>query len=133
MRIALLFWATFEGNRMKFSDLFILQLFAFSCYLYIFNRFYQEQQLRKSHRYHVIVLLSISFLFFVIVVSLMEAYMFTAHVFQAAELFCSLRTWIHYSLNIINLFLVAFASIEWQLFEMFILLFGQVNSQEAYR
>jgi hypothetical protein len=38
--------------------------------------------------------------------------MFTSYVYPSTETFCSLWTWIHYSLNIINLFLMGFLSIE---------------------
>ena len=106
-------------NRLRFGILFTLQLLSGPCYLYVFYQFYRKRQLRESHHHHVVVLLlSVSFLFLTIALPLSLAFMFTSTVRPASDTFCSLWTWIHYSLNIINLFLMAFASLErnWLIF-----------------
>jgi hypothetical protein len=45
--------------------------------------------------------------------------MYTSQVYPASDWFCTLWNWFHYSVNIINLFLMAFASIErnWLIFQ----------------
>ena len=107
------------GNRIKFIVLLVLQLVSISCYLYIFYKFYRKRQLRESNHHHVIILLLISsFLFVIIPLPMTEAYMFTSYVFPSNDIFCSIWTWLHYSLNISNLYLMGFASIErnWLIF-----------------
>ena len=107
------------GNRVRFTILLALQLMSVPCYLYVFYRFHQKRNLRQSIPQHVILLLLImSFLFVTIALPITQAYMFTSQVRPASELFCAFWNWIHYSLNIINLFLMAFASIErnWLIF-----------------
>jgi hypothetical protein len=110
---------SFDANRIKFGILLVLQLLSFPCFLWIFYQFSRQRQLRQSIHHHVILLLLIvSFLFVTIALPLTEAYMFTSYVYPSSETFCSIWTWIHYSLNITNLFLMAFASIErnWLIF-----------------
>ena len=113
------FTTSYERNQIKFNILLIIQLFSFACYLYVFNQFYRKRHLRERSHYHVILLLLIvSFLFITVALPLTEAYLFTSYVFLASETFCSVWIWIHYSLNIVNLYLMAFASIErnWLIF-----------------
>lgn len=110
---------SFDANRIKFAVLLVLQILATVCYLYIFYQFYRKPQLRDSHHHHVIILLLItSFLFVTVSLPMTEAYMFNSRVIPATETFCSIWTWIHYSLNIVNLYLMGFASIErnWLIF-----------------
>ena len=114
-----IFTTSKEQNRIKFSFLFILHLCSFTCYLYLFYQFYRKRQLRGAHYHHVIILLLIaSFLFIIISLPLTEAYLFTSYVHPASATFCSFWLWLHYSLNIINLYLMAFACIErnWLIF-----------------
>jgi hypothetical protein len=111
--------SSFDGNRAKFFILLLLQLLSLPAYLYVFYRFRQKRQLRESHHHHVILLLLVvSFLFLIVALPLTQAYMFTSRVSPSTTTFCSLWNWIHYSLNIVNLFLMAFASIErnWLIF-----------------
>jgi hypothetical protein len=113
------FSTSFDANRIKFGILLVLQLLSFPCFLWIFYQFSRQHQLRQSIHHHVILLLLIvSFLFVTIALPLTEAYMFTSYVYPSSDMFCSIWTWIHYSLNITNLFLMAFASIErnWLIF-----------------
>ena len=110
---------SFNANRIKFGVLLVLQLLSFPCFLWIFYQFARQRRLRQSVHHHVILLLLIvSFLFVTIALPLTEAYMFTSYVYPASDIFCSIWTWIHYSLNIINLFLMGFASMErnWLIF-----------------
>ncbi len=105
--------ASFQSNRIKFIIFFILQVLTIPCFLNAFYKYISQQRLRKSLSYDVIfLLLFISFLFVTIALSLTQAYMFTSYVYPSTEIFCSLWNWFHYSLNIINLFLMAFISIE---------------------
>lgn len=109
----------FDGNRIKFLILLILQIFSIPCYLYIFYQIYFKRHWRDSHHQHVMILLLISsFLFVILSLPITEAYLFTSNVFPANDTFCSIWTLIHYSLNIINLYLMGFASIErnWLIF-----------------
>ena len=113
------FTTSFNGNRIKFIILLVLQLLALPAYLYVFYRFRQKHQLREALHHHVILLLLIvSFLFLVVALPLTQAYMFTSRAYPGTFIFCSLWNWIHYSLNMVNLFLMAFASIErnWLIF-----------------
>ena len=108
-----------KGNRAKFAVLLVLQLLSLPCYLFVFYRFRQKRQLRESFFHHVILLLLIvSFLFLIIALPLTQVYLYTSHVYPDTNTFCSLWNGIHYSLNIVNLFLMAFASIErnWLIF-----------------
>jgi hypothetical protein len=113
------FTASTKANRIKFGVLLFFQFLSIPCFLYLFYQFHQKRQLGQSYRHRVIVLLlMVSFLFVTIALPLTEAYMYTSYVYPASQTFCSLWTWLHYSLNIINLFLMAFASIErnWLIF-----------------
>jgi hypothetical protein len=106
-------------NRIKFGILLTLQFLSIPCFLYIFYQFGRQRQLRQSHHHHVILLLLIiSFLFVAIELPFTEAYMYTSYVYPSSNAFCSFWNWFHYSLNIINLFLMSFASIErnWLIF-----------------
>ncbi|CAF0780842.1 unnamed protein product [Adineta steineri] len=113
-------WTTsFNANRIKFIILLLLQLLSIPCFLWIFYQFARQRQLRQSLNHHVILLLLIiSFLFVTIALPLTQAFLYTSYVYPSSDVFCSLWTWIHYSLNIINMFLMAFASIErnWLIF-----------------
>jgi len=108
-----------QANRIKFGVLLTLQLLSIPCFLYIFYQFGRQRQIRESFHHHVILLLLfVSFLFVTIALPLTQAYMYTSYVYPANPTFCSFWNWFHYSLNIINLFLMAFASIErnWLIF-----------------
>ena len=110
---------TTDKNRLKFGILLALQLLSAPCYLFVFYQFYRKRQLRESNHHHVVALLLIvSFLFLTIALSLTLAYMYTSTVRPASDTFCSIWTWIHYSLNIVNLFLMSFANLErnWLIF-----------------
>ena len=52
--------------------------------------------------------------------SISEAFFFTSHVYPESNLFCAIWTWIHYSINISNLILMAFACAErqWLIFRV---------------
>lgn len=102
-----------ESNRVKFIIFLVLQLMSMPCFLYAFWQYYRRLKLRQSLSYQIIFLLLLtSFLFVTIALSLTQAYLFTSKVSPASDSFCSLWNWIHYSMNIINLFLMAFTSIE---------------------
>ena len=108
-----------EGNRIKFSLLLVLQCFSLPCFLYIFFQFRYRIRLRHSLNHHaVIVLLIVSFLFVTMAVPLTLAYLFTSAVLPENEPFCSLWNCFHYSVNIVNLFLMGFTSLErnWLIF-----------------
>jgi hypothetical protein len=108
-----------EADHIKFGIFLVLQVLSVPCFIYVFYQFGRQRQLRKSHHHHVIILLLIvSFLFVTIALPLTQAFMFTSNVYPATKIFCSLWNWIHYSLNIVNLFLMGFASIErnWLIF-----------------
>jgi hypothetical protein len=110
---------SFKANRIKFWILLALQLCSVPCFLYIFRQVAFKKRLRQNIHHHVILLLLIvSFLFVSIALSLTLAYMYTSQVYPANDIFCSLWNWFHYSVNIINLFLMGFASIErnWLIF-----------------
>jgi hypothetical protein len=122
---------SFDANHIKFWILIALQLLSISCFLYIFLHFVHKRQLLKSHHHHVILLLFIvSFLFVTIALLFTEAYMYLSHVYPANAIFCSFWKWIHYSLKIINLFLMVFASIEpnWLIFVKFNILRRKIVS-----
>jgi hypothetical protein len=117
--IGVIFTTSFYNNRIKFWILLSLQLVSVPCFLYIFYRFPYKKQNRQAIHHHVILLLLIiSFLFVTIALSLTLAYMYTSQVYPATETFCTLWNWLHYSINIINLFLMGFASMErnWLIF-----------------
>ncbi len=110
---------SFSANHIKFVVLLVLQCLSIPCFLWIFYQFGRQHQLRQSLHNHVILLLLIvSFLFVTIALPLTQAYMYTSYVYPATDAFCSFWNWFHYSLNITNLFLMAFASIErnWLIF-----------------
>ena len=114
-------WYTvsFFANRIKFWILFTLQLCAVPCYLYIFYKFAYKKRLFHNIQHHVtLLLLIVSFLFVTINLSLSLSYMYTSYVYPSSDLYCTLWNWFHYSLNIINLFLMGFASLErnWLIF-----------------
>jgi hypothetical protein len=102
-----------QSNHIKFGIFLVLQFLTLPLFLYIFYQYLHQRSLRKTIHYHIILLaLFISFLFVTIALSLTQAYMFTSYVYPSNDIFCSFWNWLHYSLNIINLFLVEFASIE---------------------
>ena len=108
-----------NGNRIKFAILLVLQCLSLPAYLHVFYQFRQKRQLRESLFHHVILLLLIvSFLFLTIALPFTQAYLYTSRAYPGNNTFCSLWNWIHYSLNMVNLFLMAFASIErnWLIF-----------------
>jgi hypothetical protein len=84
---------------------------------FVFSIFFNQYG-RRSQHCAIHLLLIISFLFVIIALPFTQAFLYTSYVYPANQLFCSLWTWIHYSLNIINRFLMPFASIErhWLIF-----------------
>ena len=106
------------ANRIKFWILLTLQLLSITCFLYIFYQYGRQPPLRQSEHRAIHLLLIVSFLFVTIALPLSEVFMYTSYVHPASDAFCSFWNWIHYSLNITNLFLMAFASIErnWLIF-----------------
>jgi len=116
---SIIYTTSFESNRIKFWILLSLQLLSIPCFIYVFFQFATKKKLRQSINNHVILLLLIvSFLFVTIALSLTLAYMYTSQVYPATAIFCTLWNWFHYSVNIINLFLMGFASLErnWLIF-----------------
>ena len=103
-----------EPNRAKFGILLGLQCLSFPCFVYIFYHYVSRRNhFRRAIHYDVIfVLLFVSFLFVTTSLPLTEIYLFSSYVYPPNDIFCSLWICFHYSLNIINLFLMAFASIE---------------------
>ena len=113
------FTTSFYSNRIKFWILLVLQLLSLSCFVYVFSKFVFKKQFHQTiHNHVVILLLSVSFLFVTVALSLTLAYLYTSQVYPASVTFCTLWNWFHYSVNIINMFLMAFASIErnWLIF-----------------
>ena len=101
------------SNRIKFWILLTLQLLSIPCFLYVFYRYAQKKQPRGTIHHHAVILLLItSFLFVTVSLSITLAYLYTSQVNPATDTFCTLWNWFHYSVNIINLFLMAFASLE---------------------
>ena len=110
---------SFSSNRIKFWILLVLQLLSIPCFLYVFYRYAHKKQARGTIHHHIIILLlSTSFLFVTVSLSITLAYLYTSQVNPATNTFCTLWNWFHYSINIINLFLMAFASLErnWLIF-----------------
>lgn len=110
---------SFDGNRAKFWILLVLQLLSVPCFLYVFYQFAHNRRLRQTIHHHAIVLLLlVSFLFVTVALSLTLAYMYTSKVTPPSAAFCTLWNCFHYSVNVINLFLMAFASLErhWLIF-----------------
>ncbi|CAF3616706.1 unnamed protein product [Adineta steineri] len=104
---------SFKLNRIKFFLFLTLQVCTMPCFVYAFYRYVREKKLRKTINYHVIyLLLCTSFLFVTLGLSLSQIYMFTSYVYPSDDRFCSLWNWFHHSINIINLFFMAFLSIE---------------------
>ncbi len=107
------FVTSWQANRIKFGIFIVLQILSVICFINVFFRYLYRRKLRQNPSYHVIFLLLLtSFLFVTIAIPLTEAYLFTSYVFPSNDLFCSLWNWFHYSVNIINLFLMGFISIE---------------------
>lgn len=108
-------------NRVKFAIFLTLQIPSLTCSLYLFSQYITRQRLRQSvHNHVVIALLYSSFVFVSIPVSISETFFFTSHVRPESNLFCAFWTWIHYSINIGNLILMAFACGErhWRIFRL---------------
>ena len=104
---------SFQSNRIKFGLLLTVQLLTLPCFVYVAYQYRRRSVLRKKLHYGVIfVLLVVSFLFITISLTLTEIYMYHSFVHPPFDAFCSLWNWFHYSVNIINLFLMGFASIE---------------------
>ena len=116
-------------NQVKFGIFLTLQIPSVSCSLYLFSQYATRQNLRQSIYNHVvIVLLCNNFLFVAIPLPFSEAFFFTSHVRPESNLFCAFWTWIHYSNDISNLMLMAFACAErhWLLFR-----FNPMRSQRS--
>ena len=108
-------------NRIKFGIFLGFQIPAVICSLYLLSQYAIRHNLRQSiHNHVIIVLLCSSFAFVIIPVSASEAFFFTSHVHPESILFCAIWTWIHYSINISNLILMAFACGErhWLVFRL---------------
>lgn len=108
-------------NRIKFGVFSAFQIPSVICCLYIFFQYATRRNLHQSiHNHAIIVLLFNSFAFMVIPLSANQAYFITSHVRPASNLFCALWTWIHYSIDISNLILMAFACAErhWLVFRL---------------
>lgn len=115
----LIFTTSTEGNQIKFTLLLVLQILSIPCFLYIFVQFRYRIRLHRTFHHHaVIALLIVSFIFVIVAVPLTLAYLFTSSVKPENETFCSLWNWLHYSINIVNLFLMGFTSLErhWLIF-----------------
>lgn len=108
-----------NANHLKFCILLVFQILSLPCFLYVFYQFRSQRQFRRSHHHHVILLLLIvSFLFVLIPLPFTQAFLITSYVYPSSPFFCAFWNWIHYSLNIVNVFLMAFASVErhWLIF-----------------
>ena len=108
-------------NRVKFGIFLTLQIPSVTCSLYLFSQYITRRRLRRSvHNHVVIALLCSSFVFVSIPVSISETFFFTSYVRPESNLFCAFWTWIHYSINIGNLILMAFACGErhWFIFRL---------------
>ena len=108
-------------NRVKFSIFLTLQIPSVLCSVYLFWQYATRSTLRRSIHHHVlIVLLCSSFLFVALPISASEAFFFTSYVRPPSVSFCASWTWIHYSTNVGNLILMAFACGErhWLLFRL---------------
>ena len=108
-------------NHIKFGIFLTLQIPSVICSLYIFFQYTTRKNLRQSiHNHAIIILLCNSFAFVVIPLSANEVFFFRGHVHPESDLFCSLWTWIHYSIDISNLILMAFACGErhWLVFRV---------------
>ena len=109
------------ANRIKFGLFLTLQIPSLVCSVYLFVQYATRPHLYRSMHHHVfIVLLCSSFLFVIVPVSASEAFFYTSTVRPASYLFCSIWTWVHYTANIGNLMLMAFACAErhWLLFRL---------------
>ena len=108
-------------NHVKFGIFVCLQIPSIVCSLYLFSQYATQPILRRSiHQHVVLVLLCTSFLFVVVPVSASEAFFFISYVRPASVTFCASWTWVHYSINVSNLILMAFACGErhWLLFRL---------------
>ena len=104
---------SFEANRIKFWILLTLQLFSLPCFAFVLYRSARTKRLGRTMYHQVYLLLLVtSFLFVTVALSLTLAYLYGSHVLWTSDAFCSFWNWFHYSLNIINLFLMAFGSME---------------------
>ena len=108
-------------NRVKFGVFLSLQIPSVICSVYLFFQYATRQYLRQSiHNHAIIVLLCNGFSFMVIPLSANQAYFFTSRVRPESNLFCAVWTWVHYSLDISNLILMAFVCAErhWLIFRI---------------
>ena len=105
-------------NQIKFIILLILQFLSIPCFLYIFYQFLRQPHLRQLQHHVTFSILIISFLFVTISLPITQSYLFKSHIDPANPTFCSFWNWLHYSLNITNLFLMTFSSLEknWLIF-----------------
>ncbi|CAF1044750.1 unnamed protein product [Adineta ricciae] len=101
-----------DANRIKFGVFLTLQLISIPCFLWLFYQFLRQRQLRQLHHHVILLLLLVSFLFVIIVLPITESYMYFSHIYPEVQQFCSFWNWLQYSLNIVNCFLMAFASVE---------------------
>ncbi|UJR11367.1 hypothetical protein I4U23_015547 [Adineta vaga] len=113
--------STISLNRVKFGVFLTLQIPSAICSLYLIFQYATRPTLYQSiHNHVIIILLCSSFIFVAIPISASEAFFFTEHVRPESDLFCAIWTWIHYSINISNLILMAFACMQrhWLVFRL---------------
>ena len=107
------FQANEETTRIKYIVLFIFQIISISCYLFIFYNFATKRNRRRTiHNDSIFCLLTISFLFVVIPLSISESYLSKSYIVPGSNIFCGLWNWLQYSLDVSNLHLMAYASME---------------------
>ncbi|CAF1223495.1 unnamed protein product [Adineta ricciae] len=107
------FTTSFQANRIKFGVLLVLQILSIPCFLYVFTQFCIQRHLRQSLNHHIIfLLLTTSFIFVTISLPLSQAYLYNSYVYPTSNIYCHFWNWIHYSLNITNLFLMGFVGFE---------------------
>ena len=100
-------------NRIKFIVLLILQTISISCYLFIFYNFAINRNLRRSiHNNSILCLLIVSFVYTIIPLSISESYLQKSYIIPDSNIFCGIWNWFQYSLDVSNLHLMAYTSIE---------------------
>lgn len=107
-------------NLIKFGIFVTLQVPSVSCSVYLLFRYRMRRELVRSTHHHIIIaLLCTSLLFVLVPISASEAFFFTSYVRPASYTFCSFWTLIHYSINLVNLLLMAFACVQrhWFIFQ----------------
>lgn len=97
-------------NLIKFGIFLTLQIPSVTCSVYLLFQYATRRELVRFMHHHIIIaLLCTSLLFVLVPISASEAFFFTSYVRPTSYMFCSFWTLIHYSINIGNLLLMAFA------------------------